>query len=95
MDTESHQAAKSSYNRASLLFAGAVTILFFSLYVVGTDYGETRATAKSAQAQSAGNTQSIRTITQTQSDLLELHRETQKALRLVELEQARYQVRKP
>lgn len=96
MDIEpQNQAAKASYARAALLFAGSVALLFFSLYVVGTDYTETRATAKDAYSQSGSNTQAIGTITKTQSDLLALHKETQKALREVELEQARQQVRTP
>lgn len=88
--TQEIENSKAANQRAGLLFAGAIALVLMACYIVSRDYEETRVTAKVADDRSSQNEQSIQTLTSTQKDLLQLQKETQSALRRVEIEQARY-----
>ena len=88
-ENSGNEIAQAATQRAGILFAGAIALVLMAFWIVARDYNETRATADLAEDRSSRNEQSITTLTTTQKDLLQLQKETQAALRRVEIEQAR------
>lgn len=92
MSNETNQLHAEANNRAGLLFAGAVALVILACVIVARDYDETRSTAIAAAAVAATNSQSITTVSEVQRNLSALLRDTDKQVRALQIEQARFKI---